>query len=291
MDVILDCVFEQVFAKLDRGCLLARYKRRQFTDYLSTVIRGSAADDTQEGCGRAVRAALRFHRDSREGNGQICLLGKYHNVLYVAATLCFDWKLEDSEIVAELLNDIFECECTFERLFVGAILGTKVTHLISGWKSDFRSREECLEAVKYFLDHASKAGLWFQCSTGDSRKFVDVPMESYGAASPLRVAAQAGQPDVISLLLHYGAVVSPQPLHPNTCALQLLLRRMNDFCHDRPEEPIPPEFVLCFNLLLRDFPRVPTILQDPREDPSGSEEEPRAIHPRMLAMVSPEKTG
>ncbi|XP_054263154.1 uncharacterized protein LOC128986691 [Macrosteles quadrilineatus] len=288
MDVILDAIFEHVFSKLDRGCLLARYKRRQLTDYLSTVIRGSAADDTQEGCRRAVRAAIRFHRNSKEANGKICLLGKFHNVLYVAATLCFDWKLEDSEIVAELLHDIFDCECTFERLFVGAILGTKVTHLISGWKSDFRSKEECIDAVKYFLDHSTKAGLRFQCSSGDSRKFVDVPMESYGGSTPLRVAAQAGQPGVISLLLHYGAVVTPLP-DPNTCALQLLLRRMNDFCHDRPEEPIPSEFILCLNLLLRDFPRVPQILPDPEDDPDL--QEVREIHPRMIAMVSPEKSG
>ncbi|KAG8257253.1 uncharacterized protein LOC124357876 [Homalodisca vitripennis] len=293
MDVILDCIFDQVFSRLDRGCLLARYKRRQFTDYLSTVIRGSAGDDTEGGCERAVQAALRFHQTSKEENGGICLLGKYHNVLYVAATLCYDWQLQDTPTVSRLLQDIFACEHTFERLFVGAILGTKVTHLISGWKSDFRTREECVLAVQYFLEHATRANLQFECTAG-SRNFVDVPMESYGRATPLRVAAQAGQADVLQILLHYGATVTPQPSSIDTCALQPLLHRMNDLCHDQPEENIAKEYINCMNLLLRELPMLPTLLPYPEDDlPTDptAPVEPRSLHPRIYALVPPQRSG
>ena len=124
---------------------------------------------------------------TRDNNGKVCLLGKYHNVLYVAVKLCFDWKLDDSETIVQLLNDIYLCEKTFERLFVGAIFGTRVTHLISGWKSDFQNREENLKAVLYFLEHATKLKLTFLIK-GKNIKFIDVPMESYGKATPLKVA-------------------------------------------------------------------------------------------------------
>lgn len=295
MDAILDCVFDQVFSKLDRGCLLARYKRRQLVDYLSTVILGSSGADKQDGCRRAVHAALRFHSTSRENNGQICLLGKYHNVLYVAATLCFEWKLEDTEIVEQLLQDIFECEKTFERLFVGAILGTKVTHLISGWKSDFRSREECIEAVKYFLEHATKVRLQFDCS-GELKNFVDVPMDSYGNVTPLRVATQAGQPDVLEVLLDYGATVTPSPPDVHTCALQHLLRRMNEFYNESSGDLIAPQFVACLNLLLREVPMLPLLMADPEDGPLDPKEaneviQPRELHPTIYSLVPVDRSG
>lgn len=293
MDAILDCIFKQVFTHLDRGGLMARYKRRQLTDYLGTVIMGSSADDTQEGCRRAVHAALRLHRTSRQENGEICLLGKYHNVLYVAATLCFDQKLEDTSVVEQLLQDIFTCEKTFEKLVAGAIMGTKVTHLISGWKSDFNSRDECVRALRYFLEHASKANLSFEYS-GESMRFVDIPMDSYGRATPLRVAVQAGQADVVALLLDYGAVISPSPLSFNTCAIQPLLHRMNDFCNERPDDAIALEFVCCLNLLLKELPMMPRLLPIPDDDapvdPADEEKAPE-FNPRMYSFVPPARSG
>lgn len=48
-------------------------------------------------------------------------MGKYHNVLYVAAKLAFDWSLQDNYTVARLLDEIYSCEKTFERLFLGMI--------------------------------------------------------------------------------------------------------------------------------------------------------------------------
>lgn len=293
MDVILDCIFEQVFTRLDRGCLMARYKRRQLTDYLGTVIMGSSSDDTQEGCRRAVHAALRFHQTSRQENGQICLLGKYHNVLYVAATLCFDWNLEDTSVVEQLLQDIFACEKTFEKIFAGAIIGTTATHFISGWKSDFKSREECVRALRYFLNHASKANISFDYC-GESKRFVDIPMESYGRVTPLRLAVKAGCADAVALLLDYGAVISPSPLSLDTCAIQPLLHTMNDFCNERPDDCISLEFVCCLNLLLKELPMMPRLLPVPDDDAPGDpadEEKAPEFNPRMYAFVPAERSG
>lgn len=118
-----------------------------------------------------MRAALRYHNISMAENGSVCMLGKFHNVLYVAAKLCYDWRLDNNELVANILDDMFYCEKTFERIFVGAIFGTRVTHFLSGWKSDFDDRDENVEALHYFLDHACKARLQFKCaSTQNTRR-------------------------------------------------------------------------------------------------------------------------
>lgn len=284
METILECFFDNVFSDLDRGCLIARYKRRQLVDYFSTIIQGCCSSEedcsVQAACKKAVSAALKFHEMTRDNNGSVCLLGKYHNVLYVAVKICFDWKLEDSETVVQLLKDIYICEKTFERLFVGAIFGTRVTHLISGWKSDFQNREENLKAVLYFLEHATKLKLAFVIK-GKNVKFIDVPMESYGRATPLRVAVQAGQSEAIVLLLRYGATISPNINQPSTCALQPLLQRINLLCYQKPEEDIPEEFLCCLQILLTELPYVPSI----QEDPFDEKIEYKELHPVLLQIL------
>ena len=98
------------------------------------------------------------------------MLGKFHNVLYVAGKLCFDWQLKNNELVSKILDDMFYCEKTFERIFVGAIFGTRVTHFLSGWKSDFDDREENVKALIYFLNHAIEARLEYNCLSLSSKR-------------------------------------------------------------------------------------------------------------------------
>jgi ankyrin repeat/SOCS box protein 17 len=209
MDVIMDCYFDDVFCQLERSYLMVRYKRRQLVDYLNTVIKGcmrgaDCAEATAIAC--AVMAAVRYHANSKTLNGEVCLMGKFHNILYIAAKLCYDWKLKDNTIVAQLLNDIYHCEQTFERLFIGAILGTRVTNLISGWKSDFENPEENLAAIEYFLNHATEAKLEYD-HNGRKTRLVDISMESYARTQPLRIAVQFGKAEVLLLLLRYGAAI------------------------------------------------------------------------------------
>lgn len=81
----------------------------------------------QEAVGRTVCAALRYHAATRDANGNVCLKGKFHDILYVVAKLAYDWELQDSHTVTRLLRDLHACEDTFERLTVGAIVGTRVS--------------------------------------------------------------------------------------------------------------------------------------------------------------------
>ncbi|XP_076647038.1 SOCS domain-containing protein stops [Halictus rubicundus] len=245
----------RLFAEMERSCLASRYKRREMVGYFSDVINSCAEAenlDKQDVCERIVMSALRYHNIAMMENGFVCMLGKFHNVLYVAAKLCYDWNLENNEIVARLLNDIFYCEKTFERIMVGAIFGTRVTHFLSGWKSDFEDREENIRALVYFLHHATVGRLEYRCeSSFIKRRLIDVPMESYGQAWPLRVAIQHGSPDILLVMLRYGATVESDQVAPSP--LEMLLTRLNEY-DPQPgqDKPVYPEHLIaCLRLVLR----------------------------------------
>lgn len=67
-------------------------------------------------------SALRYHNNCKSRNGDVCLMGKYHNLLYIAMKLAFDWSLQDNGVVAALLDEMYACERTFERIFLGECL-------------------------------------------------------------------------------------------------------------------------------------------------------------------------
>lgn len=209
--------------------------------------------DRRDVCERIVLSALRYHNITMMENGSVCLLGKFHNVLYVAAKLCYDWDVGNNEIVCRLLNDIFYCERTFERLLVGAIFGTRVTHFLSGWKCDFDDREENIRALVYFLDHAISGRLEYRCESSPiKRRLIDVPMESYGQVLPLRVAIQHGAPDILLIMLRYGASVESDRLAPSP--MEIILAKFGELEEQPGQETrvvYPEHLMTCLKLLLR----------------------------------------
>lgn len=72
-------------------------------------------------CKNFVASTIKYHNNCKSGNGDVCLMGKYHNLLYVAMKLAFDWSLQDNHVVAALLDELYACEGTFERIFLGKI--------------------------------------------------------------------------------------------------------------------------------------------------------------------------
>ncbi|XP_077293546.1 SOCS domain-containing protein stops [Arctopsyche grandis] len=253
MEVLMDCYFEEVFKNLDRDCLFSRTKRRELVQYFWTVIAGCAKGETNEcdyesSCRHFVLSALRYHEKSRNENGQVCLMGKYHNVLYVAAKLAFDWSLQDNYTVARLLDEIYSCEKTFERLFLGAIFGTTAPHFIAGWKSDFKDKEENVHALVYFLDHATNANLEYK--DGDiSRRFIDVPLESCGRSPPVRILVQIGGSEMLLILLRFGATLDLE--NTSTNPVETILDKLKE-----SNRKYPYEMVTCLRVILRVIPTI-----------------------------------
>lgn len=92
------------------------------------------------------------------------------------------------------------CEKTLEKLFEGAVVGSKVARMITGRRTDYgATAAENRAALRFFLDRATHARLLF-----DGRRLQDVWMRSYRAA-PVVVAAAAGDVAAVTLLLEYGA--------------------------------------------------------------------------------------
>lgn len=100
-------------------------------------------------------------------------MGKYHNILYVALKIAWNWDVKDSAVICALLSmnisqnqlicdcivlnfvsaEIYECEKTFERLFLGAIFGSSAPYFIAGWRSDFKDQvNEIIINIFMFVD-------------------------------------------------------------------------------------------------------------------------------------------
>ncbi|KAL4703217.1 hypothetical protein ACJJTC_007041 [Scirpophaga incertulas] len=175
-------------------------------------------------------------------------MGKYHNLLYIAMKLAFDWSLQDNGTVAALLDELYACEKTFERIFLGAIFGTSAPHFLAGWKSDFMDKEENIHALVFFLDHATNANLEYR--EGDKTyRFIDVPLESCGKASPVRVVIQMGSAEILMILLRFGAQILSGKAATNP--IESILDRLKEY-----KRVYPYELVSCLKLVLRALPKV-----------------------------------
>ncbi|XP_039495918.1 uncharacterized protein LOC120454579 isoform X1 [Drosophila santomea] len=252
MDYIFECFFEDTFEQISRNGLQDRQSRRDVLDHLSSIIKGCSGgqnSQTDEVAAIAVTAAMRYHRLAKEQNGQVCLMGKYHNILYIGLRTCWDWGVRDSEVVVKLLVAIYECEKTYERIFLGALFGPHAPHFIAGWRSDFQDQHENVRAMVYFLKHATREQLtlpvWIPRFEQERQlRFIDVPIESCGKSSPLRIALQANAPELLLILLRYGA--APQPPDGGASVIIALLDKLIEDGRNYSFE-----LVMCLKILLR----------------------------------------
>lgn len=265
MNEIPDNYFDNVFSQIEQSCLMVRYRRRQLVDYLNNLIKQRIrCEDCDEVTvvRRAVVAAIRHHDNRKSSSGRLCLMDRYHNILYIAVKLCSDWKLNDNSTVIQLLNDIYQCEHTFERLFIGAIFGNRATHVISGWKSDFENYEENLAALEHFLKHATKAKLEYDnVINGKKTRFVDVGMESYGRAKPVRIAAEFSKAETLLLLLRYGADIVTE-YESDEVLLGKPSRQPFAFCVSSLHLNQTGDPITCLKILLRSLPTMSAFPSD-----------------------------
>ncbi|KAK9870834.1 hypothetical protein WA026_009799 [Henosepilachna vigintioctopunctata] len=249
--VFLQCYFDNDFKQLPRDCLNDRRKRREIIEYMNTVIEGcNKGRSSQKSAKEAVTCILRYHDVMRDSNSSVCLMGKFHNVLYVALKLCFDWQVKDSGTIGTLLEQIFSCEKTFERLVLGSIFGVRAPYFVSGWKSDFDDPEENLRAVVFFLDHACTANLDFESDSGSQMRMIDVPLESCGCTTPLMLSVQLGLADKVHIFLRFGALLrAGEKDRENVSVVQNIILKLSEF-----EHRYPFNLIAILQLILRVIP-------------------------------------
>ncbi|KAL3267525.1 hypothetical protein HHI36_011648 [Cryptolaemus montrouzieri] len=249
--VFLQCYLDNEFSLLPRDSLNDRRKRHEIFEYVNTIIEGCNQGRSSEKTAKeAVTCILRYHDIMRESNSSVCLMGKFHNVLYIALKLAFDWQIKDSGTIGTLIEQIFQCEKTFERLFLGAILGIRAPYFVAGWKSDFKDPEENIRAVVFFLDHACTAGLDFRIDKGALMRMIDVPLESCGFTTPLMMSVQLGLADKVHIFLRFGALLrAGEKDRENVSVVQNILLKLSEFDHKYPFN-----LIAIFQLILRVIP-------------------------------------
>lgn len=276
-------------------------------------------------------------------------MGKYHNVLYIALKISWNWGIKDSKLICELLSklniikverfitptknsleEIYDCEETFERIFLGAIFGSNAPYFIAGWRSDFRDQVTLFENLIYTLNSLSYklfsmtgwkfscygflsssflpwafifrnkrnkssvswmgkwemewnvdsllisclikkrrlcqiiikekwCELWLSSITRALNKkvfyllylnsFIDVPIESCGRSSPLRVSLQATAPDILLIFLRYGA--NPYANDGGSSPVEALLEKLKEYDES---SSYPYQLVSCFKIFMLSIP-------------------------------------
>lgn len=119
MEYVFDVFFEESFLTMERSGLKSRNGRRNVIDHLNSVIsgciEGRRTATPQLAVGLAVKSAIDYHQKMKDDNHTVCMMGKYHNILYIALRIAWDWSLEDSDIIKCLLG-IIECLVSFRGL-------------------------------------------------------------------------------------------------------------------------------------------------------------------------------
>ncbi|XP_015374284.1 PREDICTED: uncharacterized protein LOC107169147 [Diuraphis noxia] len=242
MQAVLDEFYAQIVDKLERDELIPAYKRSMHREYLATVVDGLCGQwcgrDRRRACEAAVAGSVAYHGRVVRHNGSVCPLGKHHDMLYVVARFAMDADA-GPEPVAALLAAIYTCEKTLEKLFEGAVVGSKVARMISGRWTDFGATvADNRMALAFYLDRATRARLLL-----DGRRMQDVWMRSYRAA-PVMVAVATGDLAAVAMLLRYG---------PDERSVRAAIAYLRRRCAD--QEPRGPPFAdrdqSCLELLLR----------------------------------------
>uniref|UniRef100_A0A0K8UZX0 SOCS box domain-containing protein n=1 Tax=Bactrocera latifrons TaxID=174628 RepID=A0A0K8UZX0_BACLA len=136
----------------------------------------------------------------------------------------------------------------------------RVISTILGNNSIFRcmllpaNQDENTRAMVYFLHHATSLSMqlpvWIARFEQERMvRFIDIPIESCGRSSPLRVALQASAPDLLLILLRYGA--HPTPPDGGASVVHALLEKLTENGRNYVLQNVS-----CLQILLRTIPMI-----------------------------------
>lgn len=217
-------VLNAVLADSARDCLNTRRRRDELVAALSPVV--DAADDPVVAANEVVEAALEYHTKQLAGNGGVCRLGKFHNVLYVAATVAATHEAQDSGVVAALISALHSCEGGLDRLIGPALLGPRISRLLSASQPDVDTLQEAHSRLEYFLGHARAVHLTLPQPGGPPLSMLEAPLPTLQGAGPLYTAVQSGEEATVLLLLQHGA---KPVLGGQFCPLLLAITRLSTY--------------------------------------------------------------
>ncbi|KAF8764576.1 Ankyrin repeat and SOCS box protein 17 like protein [Argiope bruennichi] len=127
-------------------------------------------------------------------------VGLQHLVIYTMAKLCFYYWIRDSEIVAEILRQVYICDGHFSSMFAHIMNHNERRSMWPAPNQETRQKEYL--TMVYFLTHAHNAKLEFS-----GVRFVDLRLRVPLRVPPVFLAAIYNKPQMLLLLLRHGAIV------------------------------------------------------------------------------------
>ena len=206
-----------------RDCLVPRKRRRELVECLKPLL--DISDDPVQLTTILVKAIYQYHSKITEENCGICRLGKFHDILYIACTLAVEYDIFDSDLISDIIKTIYKCEGGLDRIIVPAVLGPKLSHMLSGWYPDFNDVETARDSLSYFINHTTAAKLELKGPTGEQLRFLDTPLVTLQGAPPITVAVQSGDPESVAMLLTFGAEMETEPVH---CPLRSAFNKLSN---------------------------------------------------------------
>ncbi|XP_018013586.1 uncharacterized protein LOC108670627 [Hyalella azteca] len=182
-----------------RDCLFTPGRRQEFVSALVPLF--EAKDNIEENVGSFLIAVQQFHNAALASNNGICRLGHPHALLYVAAGVALQYKLENSSHVCTLLKSIHKCDGGLDKVFIPPLLGHRLTHVLSGWRPHQKDGDNPKNLL-FWVIHGTCVGL----KVGSPpKKIQDAPMPSLQNTVPLTIAIQADNVQAVKYLLMCGA--------------------------------------------------------------------------------------
>ncbi|XP_071513819.1 uncharacterized protein [Panulirus ornatus] len=235
-------MLENLLAGCARDCLNSRKRRDELVAAFTPMF--EASSDPPTAAASLIYATLEYHDQHLESNGGVCKLGKFHNVLYASVAVAVEQNVRDSLAVKRLLQALYRCEGGLDRVVAPAVLGPKVSHLLSSWRCDTDTAEQARHRLQYFVEHARAVRLTLPHPSGHQVSVVEAPLPTLQGATPLYVAVQAADEDAVLLLLQNGAAPS---VGGQLCPFLQALRRLSSHARATIGQmpPCPCERQLC----------------------------------------------
>ncbi|XP_019868896.1 uncharacterized protein LOC109597598 isoform X2 [Aethina tumida] len=193
--------YAEILGRYNQTSIVVDNRRKHMVYHICTALMIEATEkkcSVQPYLNQVVLHLLKHHEESQCCSGRNCVNVITHHHLGVAMTLSYKFKLKNKSTFIKLLLTMYQCQKTFQGLFLGVF---RMETTFCEWRSDWSSNFENLVALKYFCVKANQCGLKF-----DNYRFMDVPITCY-SCSPLKLAARLNQPQHILFILRYGGSV------------------------------------------------------------------------------------
>lgn len=176
--------------------------RQQLGNTLSDVMHNHKSDIVSK-----IREVANIHKYRRRLKGK-CI---EHESLYMSLRLCFEYEINEKELAQNLLQEMYICEGNLDTIFSillpGHVIKTlssvkRYTNLLYPGFMSKTMRKKIIESFNFYLRKVCETR---EKLTDGECDILDRPFEITELHNPLSAAAVCREPEMVEVLLRYGA--------------------------------------------------------------------------------------